>query len=99
MTNASLIIGVAAAAPDRKVVILAGIAGLVAGAFSMAVGEFMSMSVQREMFELQIALEREELEQNPPGALSCAPVRAWRSDVSSERGGADAAQANRRPPY
>lgn len=67
VTNASLVVGVAAAEPGRHVVILAGIAGLVAGAVSMAAGEFISMSVQREMFEAQIALERRELEQDPAG--------------------------------
>jgi VIT1/CCC1 family predicted Fe2+/Mn2+ transporter len=65
VTNASLVVGVAAAEPGRHVVILAGIAGLVAGAFSMAAGEYISMSVQRELFEAQIALERQELEENP----------------------------------
>lgn len=67
VTNASLVIGVAAAAPDRKAVLLAGIAGMVAGAFSMAAGEYISMSVQREMFEAQIALERQELLDDPEG--------------------------------
>ena len=65
VTNASLVVGVAAAEPGRQVVILAGIAGLVAGAFSMAAGEYISMSVQRELFEAQIALERQELAENP----------------------------------
>lgn len=67
VTNASLVVGVAAAEPGRQVVILAGMAGLVAGAVSMAAGEFISMSVQREMFESQIALERRELEEDPEG--------------------------------
>jgi len=68
VTNASLVVGVAAARTDDKgVVVLAGIAGLVAGAFSMAAGEFISMSVQREMFEAQIALERRELIDDPEG--------------------------------
>jgi VIT1/CCC1 family predicted Fe2+/Mn2+ transporter len=68
VTNASLVVGVAAARTDEKaVVVLAGIAGLVAGAFSMAAGEFISMSVQREMFEAQIALERRELVDDPEG--------------------------------
>ena len=62
VTNVSLVVGVAAADPGRHVVILAGIAGLVAGAFSMAVGEYLSMTVQRELFEGQIAQERDELE-------------------------------------
>jgi VIT1/CCC1 family predicted Fe2+/Mn2+ transporter len=67
VTNASLVVGVAAAEPGRHVVVLAGIAGLVAGAVSMAAGEFISMSVQREMFESQLALERRELETDPEG--------------------------------
>src|SRR4051812_45792518 len=67
VTNASLVVGVAAAEPGRHVVILAGIAGLVAGAFSMAAGEYISMSVQRELFESEIALERRELETDPEG--------------------------------
>ena len=67
VTNASLVVGVAAAEPGRQVVILAGTAGLVAGAFSMAAGEYISMSVQREMFESQIALERRELHDDPEG--------------------------------
>jgi vacuolar iron transporter family protein len=67
VTNISLVIGVAAAAPDKKAVVLAGIAGLVAGAVSMAAGEFISMSVQREMFEAQIKLEQKELIDDPVG--------------------------------
>jgi VIT1/CCC1 family predicted Fe2+/Mn2+ transporter len=46
-------------------VLLAGIAGLLAGAFSMAAGEYISMQSQRELFERQIALERAELEAMP----------------------------------
>jgi VIT1/CCC1 family predicted Fe2+/Mn2+ transporter len=67
VTNVSLVVGVAAAEPGRQVVILAGIAGLVAGAFSMAAGEYISMTVQREMFESQIAMERRELQEDPEG--------------------------------
>ena len=51
--------------PAAHVVILAGVAGLVAGAFSMAAGEYISMRVQREVFEAQIALERQELRSKP----------------------------------
>ncbi len=65
VTNASLVVGVAAAEPGRQVVILAGIAGLVAGAFSMAAGEYISMTVQREVFESQIANEGRELRERP----------------------------------
>ena len=65
VSNVSLILGVAGASGDAKAVLLAGIAGLLAGAFSMAAGEFVSVRSQREMFEYQIGLEREELEEYP----------------------------------
>src|SRR3569623_311079 len=65
VSNASLIMGVAGAAQEPKVVLLTGIAGVLAGAFSMAAGEYVSMRSQRELFEYQIALEREELDEYP----------------------------------
>src|SRR5439155_1141691 len=49
----------------RTIVLIAGIAGLLAGSFSMAAGEYISMQSQRELFERQIALERAELEAMP----------------------------------
>lgn len=64
VTNTSLVIGVAAANPGRHFVLLAGIAGLVAGAFSMAAGEYISMSIQREVYESQIRQEQAELHHN-----------------------------------
>jgi len=65
VSTASLVVGVAAAAADRSGVLLAGVAGLVAGAMSMAAGEYVSMRSQREMFEYQIGLERAELAEYP----------------------------------
>jgi VIT1/CCC1 family predicted Fe2+/Mn2+ transporter len=76
VSNASLIMGVAGAtmqaaqsAPDgmttRGVILLSGFAGMLAGAFSMAAGEYVSVRSQREMYEYQIALEREELAEYP----------------------------------
>ena len=65
VSNASLILGVAGAAADGKVVLLTGIAGMCAGAFAMAAGEYISVRSQRELFEHQIAIEREELRQYP----------------------------------
>jgi VIT1/CCC1 family predicted Fe2+/Mn2+ transporter len=66
VSNLSLVMGVAGAASDnRSFVLLAGIAGLLAGAFSMAAGEYISMQSQRELFERQIALERAEMEAMP----------------------------------
>jgi len=66
VSNTSLVMGVAgAASADSKFILLAGIAGLLAGAFSMAAGEYISMQSQRELYERQIALERAELEAMP----------------------------------
>lgn len=65
LTNVSLILGVAGAGPAAGVVRLAGLAGLVAGAFSMAAGEFVSMSAQKELLEHELDIERRELERHP----------------------------------
>lgn len=65
VSNVSLILGVAGADPGASYVRLAGIAGLIAGAVSMAAGEYVSMRAQTELFERELALERRELERNP----------------------------------
>ncbi|MBX9586755.1 MAG: VIT1/CCC1 transporter family protein [Gammaproteobacteria bacterium] len=65
VSNASLILGMIGAHSEPATVMLAGTAGLLAGAFSMAAGEFVSVRSQRELFEYQIELEREELEMYP----------------------------------
>jgi VIT1/CCC1 family predicted Fe2+/Mn2+ transporter len=65
VSNLSLIFGVAGAGADNDVVILAGVAGLLAGAFSMAAGEYISVRVQREVFERLIHLEAHEIGSDP----------------------------------
>lgn len=65
VSNASLILGVSGASLDNQVILLTGIAGLLAGAASMAAGEYVSMQSQREMFEYQIGLEAQELKTYP----------------------------------
>ena len=73
VSNASLILGVAGATTgaaagagaSASAVVVSGIAGLLAGAFSMAAGEYVSVRTQREMFEHQIVIERAELAQYP----------------------------------
>lgn len=65
VSSACLIFGVAGAGAEPKIIVLTGIAGLLAGAFSMAAGEYLSMLSQREMFEHQIGEERAELERYP----------------------------------
>ncbi|MBW3579662.1 MAG: VIT1/CCC1 transporter family protein [Actinobacteria bacterium] len=65
VSNVGLILGVAGADPAPSVVRLAGLAGLVAGAISMAAGEYNSMRVQTELLERELELERLELRRNP----------------------------------
>jgi len=65
VSNASLIMGVAGATQQNSIILVTGVAGLLAGALSMAAGEYVSVRSQRELFEYQIGLEREELEHYP----------------------------------
>ncbi len=65
VSNLSLVMGVVGAQASNQFIVLAGVAGLLAGAFSMAAGEWISMQSQRELFQRQIELEREELKVMP----------------------------------
>lgn len=65
LSNLSLVMGVAGAAQSGRSVLIAGLAGLLAGAFSMALGEWISVQSSRELYERQIAIERSELELAP----------------------------------
>ncbi len=65
VSNVSLILGVAGARPAPGVVRLAGLAGLLAGACSMAAGEYISVQAQRELLERELEMERRELEERP----------------------------------
>ena len=65
VSNTCLVMGVAGAGVGSSEILLTGIAGLLAGAFSMAAGEFISMLSQKEMFQHQISQERDELERYP----------------------------------
>lgn len=65
VSNFSLVMGVAGGTSNNSVVLLAGIAGLVAGAFSMASGEWISIRSQRELYENELRIEQEELRAFP----------------------------------
>src|SRR3712207_4603065 len=65
VSNTSLVMGFAAAASPPTTVLLAGLAGLLAGAFSMGGGEYISMANQREAYERELDFEREEIEFHP----------------------------------
>ena len=65
VSNFSLVMGVAGGTSDTGFVLLAGVAGLMAGAFSMAAGEYISMRSQRDVYEHRISMEQAELEEWP----------------------------------
>jgi VIT1/CCC1 family predicted Fe2+/Mn2+ transporter len=65
VSNFALVAGVAGGTSDTKVIVLTGLAGLAAGAFSMAGGEYVSVASQRELALAEIAVERRELARNP----------------------------------
>ena len=65
VSNLALVMGVAGANPAPGVIVLAGVAGLLAGAFSMAVGEYISVRSQRELLDHQLAFERTQIRDTP----------------------------------
>ncbi len=67
VSNFSLVMGVAGASSGQQEVLLTGIAGLLAGALSMSLGEWISVKSSQELYENQMELEMEELEHNPEG--------------------------------
>lgn len=67
---AALLLGIAAATDSRAAIATAGVAGLLAGAFSMAAGEYVSVSTQRDTEKALLAFERKELEDNPKKELA-----------------------------
>ncbi|WP_435771482.1 VIT1/CCC1 transporter family protein [Nocardioides sp. SYSU DS0651] len=70
VSTAGVVMGVAGATSDRSHILVAGIAGLVAGALSMAVGEYVSVSTQRDSEEALLAKERRELRDEPQDELA-----------------------------
>jgi vacuolar iron transporter family protein len=73
VSTASLVIGVAAAATSRSTVLVAGVAGLVAGATSMAAGEYVSVSTQRDAEQADIAREQRQLAADPTASRTSWP--------------------------
>jgi VIT1/CCC1 family predicted Fe2+/Mn2+ transporter len=70
VSTASLVVGVAGATNDKTAILVAGVAGLFAGAMSMAAGEYVSVSTQRDSEEALLAKERRELEEEPEEELA-----------------------------
>src|ERR1700683_4978604 len=70
VSTSSLMIGVAASSASNRAILVAGVAGLAAGAMSMAVGEYVSVSSQRDAEQADIAIERGELATEPQDELN-----------------------------
>jgi len=70
VSTSSLMLGVLAASQDDKAILTAGVAGLVAGALSMAAGEYVSVSSQRDSERADIAIEKKSLRENPDEELA-----------------------------
>ena len=70
VSTAGLVVGVAGATTDRRAILVAGVAGLVAGAMSMAAGEYVSVSTQRDSEQALLAKERRELREEPEEELA-----------------------------
>jgi len=69
VSTSSIIFGVAGASASHSTILLAGIAAIAAGAMSMAAGEYVSVSSQRDLEEAQLAIERQEIACDPEGEL------------------------------
>ncbi|MFZ4486047.1 MAG: VIT1/CCC1 transporter family protein [Candidatus Nanopelagicales bacterium] len=65
VSNTALVMGFAGAAPNNSTILFAGLAGLLAGAFSMAAGEYVSVASQRDLFRREIEMEATELREKP----------------------------------
>jgi VIT1/CCC1 family predicted Fe2+/Mn2+ transporter len=70
VTNVSLVAGIGATGASPRIVVTAGVAGLVAGAFSMALGEYASVSTQNEAIDKEVAVEGREIRENPGAEMA-----------------------------
>jgi VIT1/CCC1 family predicted Fe2+/Mn2+ transporter len=98
VSTASLVLGVAASGASSGAIVTAGVAGLAAGALSMAAGEFVSVSSQRDSELSDLDLERRELKNDPDGELLELTRIYERRGVSSELALQVAAQLTARDP-
>ena len=99
VSNLSLIMGVAGATPPNSFIPLAGLAGLVAGSFSMAGGEYISMLSQRELFERQIEIERSHIRLAPASARASLASRYVEKGLPVEEANQVAAELMANPEH
>jgi len=97
VTNVSLISGVGGGGLTQRTIVLTGLAGLAAGAFSMAAGEFVSVSSQNELVAAEVEKERHELEHNPHGEQAELAAMYKMRGVEPELADEVARQLSRQP--
>lgn len=97
VSNTALIMGFAGADQPSDVILLAGVAGLLAGAFSMGTGEYVSMRVQREVLERMLHLEAHELGSDPDGERKELAAIYERKGVPTDLAGALATELSKDP--
>src|SRR5215472_13020932 len=97
VTNVSLISGVGGGGVSRTAIVLTGLAGLAAGALSMATGEYVSVSSQNELVGSEVAKERYELQHNPHGEAAELAAMYRARGVDADLAEQVALQLSRRP--
>src|SRR6185295_1043688 len=97
VSNLSLVLGVSGAGAEARALVIAGLAGLLAGACSMAVGEYTSVASQRDVLQRQIELERRELAEAPEEEEAELVLILKHKGLSTEQAASAAAQILKNP--
>jgi VIT1/CCC1 family predicted Fe2+/Mn2+ transporter len=97
VSNLSLVLGVAGAVHDPRTILVTGFAGLLAGASSMAVGEYTSVASQRDILARQVALERREVEEAPEEEAAELALVFKQKGLSTEQASRTAAEILKNP--
>jgi VIT1/CCC1 family predicted Fe2+/Mn2+ transporter len=97
ISNLSLIVGVAGAGVEPKTVVLTGFAGLLAGAFSMAAGEYTSVASQRDLLTRQVDMERREIQEAPEEEAAELALIFQQKGLSPEQASRTAAELLKNP--
>jgi VIT1/CCC1 family predicted Fe2+/Mn2+ transporter/rubrerythrin len=99
LSNLSLILGVAGAGAEPHTVVVTGFAGLLAGAFSMAAGEYTSVASQRDLLSRQVALEKREIEEAPEEEAAELALIFKQKGLSTEQASRVAAELLKNPEH
>ncbi len=99
VSNLSLVLGVAGAVHEPRTVLVTGLAGLLAGASSMAVGEYTSVASQRDILARQVAMERREVEEAPEEEAAELALIFKQKGLSTEQASRTAAEILKNPEH